>query len=208
MNGPVRGAVVLVHGLYLRGPAMWPLARRLRRAGFVCEILDHGSVGTEPARTLGRLAARAGRLARHGPVHLLGHSLGGLLALALAQREGGWGEGRILCLGAPIQGSAAAAALVRRGLGAVLGRAAPLLSAGVEPVAGAQVGMIAGTRALGLGHWLARLPVPHDGTVAVAETQHPLLAMHRCMPVSHTGLLLHAAVAAVACDFLAGAGQA
>ncbi|ROR29804.1 hypothetical protein [Inmirania thermothiophila] len=45
---------------------------------------------------------------------------------------------------------------------------------------------------------LARLPAPHDGVVAVAETRHPAAWRHETVAASHLGLVLSARAAAAA----------
>ena len=58
------------------------------------------------------------RLERHlaacdGAVHVVGHSLGGMLAVELANRTHVRNCGRIVCLGSPLLGSAAARGLAK-----------------------------------------------------------------------------------------------
>ncbi|MFO1427368.1 MAG: hypothetical protein U1F11_10455 [Steroidobacteraceae bacterium] len=62
--------------------------------------------------------------------------------------------------------------------------------------------MIAGTRPVGLGQFLARFREPNDGTVALRETRLPGTTDHLVLPVSHTGMLLSARVAEQCGQFL------
>jgi hypothetical protein len=65
------------------------------------------------------------------------------------------------------------------------------------------LGVVAGTRVFGLAALLAgRLPGPSDGAVMVAETRVPGAADHLTLPVSHSGMLLSAAVARQTVAFL------
>ena len=193
--------VLLVHGLWNAAWWLAPLAWRLRRLGFVVQTFGYPSIvgGPEPA-----LAALAGRLRDGPPTHLVGHSLGGLLALE-ALRAGDFpGVRRVVCLGSPLRGSGAARGLrAHRGAAWTLGRAAPLLRDGCAQWEGAaEVAMVAGTRAIGFGRWFARFDGPSDGTVAVAETRLAGLADHCCVDASHSGLLLSPAAAAQVVCFL------
>ncbi|GAB2490501.1 alpha/beta hydrolase [Arenimonas alkanexedens] len=187
----------------MRGLTMLPLARRLRARGFSTEIFDYASLLHGPAPSVDRLAARL--LARPGgPVHLVGHSLGGLVALETASSWHGLPPGRIVCLGSPLAGSGAARGMARSHLGGLLGRSARLLKSGLYQLPqDREVGVIAGSRASGMGKLFGRFEGPNDGTVAVWETRLPGLTDHRVLPVSHTGMIFSTAVAALVASFLA-----
>jgi pimeloyl-ACP methyl ester carboxylesterase len=198
-----RERVILLHGIWMRAPTLWWLERRLRKAGFDTRRFDYASVFGAPARAVAALRERL-RDAGPGPVHLVGHSLGGLVAIAACCDAPDLPPGRILCLGSPLAGSAAARAVDRwPGLRALAGawRQGLLQGAAALP-AGREVGVVAGTRSVGLGALLARLPRPHDGTVAVVETRVDGLADHLAVDASHTGMLLDPVVAAAATRFL------
>jgi pimeloyl-ACP methyl ester carboxylesterase len=197
-----RPAVLLLHGLWMHRPALLPLAWRLRRAGFEVRTFGYASLAEREARVLQRLDAV---IAAHPGVHLVGHSLGGLYALAAASARPE-AVGRVLCLGTPIAGSAVAervSARAPRWAAAVLGHSRARVLAGVPawPV-GLQVGMLAGVLPRGLGQWSGALSPPHDGTVRLVETRVAGLADHRSVAVSHSGLLVSAEVAGMAAAFL------
>lgn len=194
--------MVLLHGVWMRGLTLWPLARRLHAAGFRPEVFDYASLWRGPAPAVDRLALRLYALGP-GPVHLVGHSLGGLVAIEAAAHYAGLPPGRILCLGSPLAGSSAARGMARWGLDRWLGRSRTLLKAGLHGLPGGrEVGVVAGTRAAGLGGLFAGFEGPNDGTVAVWETRLPGLAAHREVHASHTGLVLSREVAALAAGFL------
>ena len=86
---------------------------------------------------LARLERRIREWPGSGPVHLVGHSMGGLLAIECARAHPELPIGRILCLGSPLAGSSTAAGVAARGpLGRVLGRAVHLLRAKQQVVEG------------------------------------------------------------------------
>ncbi len=140
-------------------------------------------------------------------MHFVGHSLGGLVVLQLLARQPPARAGRVVLLGSPIRGSAAAARLARHPLARrLLGRAPEAgLVAGIgdERDWDREIGMIAGRAPVGLGGPLGGLPRPHDGTVAVEETRAPWLTDHLTLPVSHFSMLFSRRVVAAVCRFLA-----
>jgi pimeloyl-ACP methyl ester carboxylesterase len=196
--------IILLHGLWMRGFALALLHRRLADAGFEVDRFDYMSVVSSQERIVERLHAC---MAKYGPapVHLVGHSLGGLLALQACRDAGDLPPGRIVCLGSPLKGSAAARGFAGFGHGgeALLGHNRELLEHGMDCWDGVrEVGMIAGRVPIGLGAMLAHMEGEHDGTVAVAETRLPGLTDHCVVETSHTGLLLSPEAARQAAQFL------
>ncbi len=201
--------VILLHGLWMRGFALAMLHKRLIEAGFRVHRFDYLSVAATQQRILDRLHAQMGDLAADGDaVHLVGHSLGGLLALRACVDDAPLPAGRIVCLGSPLLGSAAARGFAGWGRGGevLLGHNRELLQRGFERWDGSrEVGVIAGRLPLGLGAMLGHLDGEHDGTVAVAETRLPGLADHCVVESNHMGLLFSAEVAQrVGCFLHAG----
>ncbi len=196
-------SVLLLHGIWMGAFQLGVLARRLRAAGFAPESFGYASLGAGPEAALPRLAER---IAAHapGPVHLVGHSLGGLVALEAARVHRGLPIGRIVCLGTPLAGSAAARGLLMMPGGALLlGRSAQLLERGGGALDGGHaVGMIAGRLPLGLGALFGGFDDAHDGSVMVRETEAAGLADHRTIATSHTGLLFSDAAARLTAAFL------
>lgn len=198
-------AVVLIHGLWFSAFILAALARRLRRAGFEVRSYSYPSV------RLG-FRANAERLNRYlqgldaATVHLVGHSLGGLLARALFHHFPDQRPGRIVTLGSPHQGSEAAAHLRRSAFWRYLmGRSVAELLDGVpqgwvRPAR--EIGSVSGTRSLGLARFVYRgLPRPNDGLLTVGESALPG-AGQRALPVSHTGMLFSRRVADEVIAFL------
>ncbi|MFP7722584.1 esterase/lipase family protein [Lysobacter sp. A3-1-A15] len=191
--------VVLVHGLWMPRVSMLPLSRRLVRAGFAPRLFGYSTVAGGPEEAVPRLAA----ILREG-TDVVAHSLGGLVTLTALQREPGLPVKRVVCLGSPLCGSAAAKGLSSRQTFALtLGRSADLLRSGCQPWrGGAQVGMVAGRTPLGLGQFFGGLREASDGTVAVAETRLAGLSDHVTVSASHSGLLLSRVAARQAVAFL------
>ncbi|UNK41814.1 alpha/beta hydrolase [Luteimonas sp. S4-F44] len=200
MSGGLR-RVVLLHGIWMVGLTMRRFARRLEAMGFAPEIFGYPSVTGGPQAAVDGLLAQ---LRRDGPAHLVGHSLGGLVALQALAQAPELPVGRVVCLGSPVCGSGAAAALSRLPISRLyFGRSADILLDGcADWPPQAEVGMVAGQVPRGLGALFARFDGPHDGTVAVAETRAPGLADHVVVEASHSGLLFSAQAVAQTAAFL------
>ena len=193
--------VVLIHGLWYGAFSLRPLGGRLARCGWTVERFGYPTIRRSLDRNADALHEAIGGRA----VHLVGHSLGGLVALRMLERHGATtAPGRLVLLGSPVRGSAVARRMAKwRGLDRLIGRAAGPLNEGVRHAPpGWQVGVVAGTRGLGAGRLIQRLPRPHDGTVAEAETRLADETDRLLLPVSHTGLVLSPAVAGAIDRFL------
>lgn len=194
--------VILVHGLWVPGAVMQPLAARLAGAGLRCRVFDYAG----RARPLEANVERLARFARAaGPAHFVGHSLGGLVVLAALEAERSIEAGRVVLLGTPARGCFAGRRLARNAVGRwMLGETAPLWREGgaarwrrPEPL-----GVLAGTLPLGLGRALGPLPGPSDGVVCVEETAVEGMTERIVLPVSHSAMLVSARVAASTASFL------
>jgi pimeloyl-ACP methyl ester carboxylesterase len=193
--------VLLVHGLLNADWWLRPLAKRLRGAGFETELFGYASVLGGPERAIPRLAER---LRGGGFDAVVGHSLGGLVALEALRAAPDASVARVVCLGSPLRGSLAARGLAaRRWTKPLLGRSASLLQGGLEGWGGsAQVGVVAGDVARGMGRLFARFDGGSDGTVGLDETRMPGIADHCVVHSSHTGLVFSRDAVAQAAHFL------
>lgn len=193
--------VVLLHGIWMRGFAMGMLARRFRAAGFQTRVFEYASLAHGADRSAERLAQVLNEEARAGgPVHLVGHSLGGLVALLATVDQAL--PGRTICLGSPLLGSEAARR-VAKFASWTMGESGSRLVAGLEHWAGPrEVGVIAGRLPYGLAQVLGGFGDDNDGTVRVAETQLPGIQDHLVLPASHSGLVFSQEVADASVGFL------
>jgi pimeloyl-ACP methyl ester carboxylesterase len=204
----MRTAVVYVHGLWLSGLEGTLLRRRLAQSlNAETYAFSYSSVRSGIAANAQALAKFLGGL-RTDTLHLVGHSLGGLVILNLFERpEGAWlPRGRIVLLGSPLNGSLAARNLARVPLGrAIMGRTAAeeLLVSRAHRWNGArELGVIAGDLGFGLGRLVGTLGSPNDGTIRVEETEIEGAADRVVLRVSHSGMLFSAAVARATGSFL------
>jgi pimeloyl-ACP methyl ester carboxylesterase len=139
-------------------------------------------------------------------LHLVGHSMGGVIIYNLFQKPVPLPPGRILLLGSPLQGSETARALASLPFGkAILGRgiAEQQLDSSHRRWEGArELGIIAGSTSFGLGHLVKMFDSANDGTVLVEETRLDGASDHIVLAVTHTGLLLSEEVARQGAQFL------
>lgn len=193
--------VLLVHGLWMHAPVLYYWKKELGKAGFAVEYFSYKSLLHSPEKSYARLREVA--LAQPN-THIVAHSLGGLIAVnALAAAEF---KGQIICVGTPLAGSQVVRHYASTPLGALAGRSAALLCAGLQQIPdGLQVSAIAGTHSKGLGRVFHRFSEPNDGTVALSETKILGLSQHLTVHASHSGQLFSKEVVNKAIELLANA---
>ena len=190
--------VVYVHGMWMPGEEMLFVKHHLEtHFGFAGRLFRYPSVRGSLDENAELLAKFVGKL-DSADVHLVGHSLGGVLALRMLALNPEAKPGRVVCLGSPLSGSRAAEIVHRTDWGsAILGRTISegVVSEAANEWAGnvmkeREVGSIAGTTSVGLGRLVANFKESNDGTVAVAETRLTGLKDHICMPHSHSTMVV------------------
>lgn len=196
--------VVFVHGLWMNGLETLWIRRRMQSRGFAPRAFRYASLHASVEQVVDDLSAGLARLPP--PVHLVGHSLGGLMLLKLFELRPDQPPGRVVLMGSPASGSHAAQSVAQWTIGpAVLGPLALAELVRAAPRRWTQsrdLGVIAGSGRLGLGRLVCELPEPNDGTVAVEETRIEGMTDHVVLPVTHTGMLVSAAVAQRVARFL------
>ncbi|OGA23803.1 MAG: hypothetical protein A3H34_01505 [Betaproteobacteria bacterium RIFCSPLOWO2_02_FULL_67_19] len=194
--------VIVLHGLWVPGLVMSPLAARLALEGFRCHLFRYAGRG----HPLEANAERLLRFARErGPAHFVGHSLGGLVILEALAATPAVAVGNVVLLGTPARGSFAGRRFAGHRFGRwLLGRSESLWRersaicwTRTEPL-----GVIAGTMPLGLGRALGRLPGSNDGVVCVEETEVEGMRDRVILSVSHSAMIVSARVAAQTAAFL------
>jgi len=200
-----RTLIVYVHGLWFTGREGFLLRRRLARS-LSAETLAFGypSVNATLAANAAALGRYLGGL-RADTLHLVGHSLGGVVITRLFDDPPALPPGRVVLLGSPLNGSQAARGFARwPGAGRLLGHSMrDVLDSAPRDWGGErELGVIAGVSPRGLGRFVARLEAPHDGTVTVAETLLPGTTDRIEMPVSHSRLVFSEPVARQVVAFL------
>jgi pimeloyl-ACP methyl ester carboxylesterase len=199
-------AVLYVHGLWMTGVESVWLRRRLERErGYRLQVFRYASVSAPLTRIVAAL--RDSIAAIEAPrVHLLGHSLGGLLIQRCLERYPMAQAGRVVFLGTPAAGSRAARSLAQVPWGRGLLGAASAEELLVEQPrrwdSARELGIIAGTMPFGFGRLLLEFGEDNDGTVALSETRLAGATACLSLPVTHSGMLWSARVAREAGSFL------
>jgi pimeloyl-ACP methyl ester carboxylesterase len=198
-----RPAVVLVHGLWLGGWVMQGLRLGLSRRGYAAHAFAYPSMAQSLDEHARRLAARIGELPQP-VIHLVGHSLGGLVILRCLRNHGERRIGRIVLIGTPVRACMAGRRLEQLAAGKrLLGASREIWRSLPEPFRPrCELGVIAGSRPWGLGRMLMRLPGTNDGVVRLEETETAGMRDRVVLPLSHSGMLVSARVASEVAAFL------
>lgn len=199
-----RATVLLVPGLWMPAFSLLIQGKRIERCGFHVEAFSYASVLALMTTHAGALAARVAAL-EVDTIHLVGHSMGGLVILKTLAEYRDPRISRVVLLGPPFHGSAAGRALGSIALGRLLLGESHALWTQEEQVPAprdVEVGVIAGTRPAGLGALLGVLDRPHDGVLMVSETRIPGMNDHITLKVSHAEMLFAPSVGRQVCAFL------
>ena len=201
---PEAPAVLAAHGLWNTGLEATLLRQRLARRGFTVRQFHYRSMTATIEDAIADF--RAAVLELPPPVHLVGHSLGGLVVLRLIDLNPGLPIGRVVLLGSPVNGSASARGVMRLpGASFLFGPLADAELLRPEPRVwrhSFEIGVIAGSHPMSFGRLFNSLPEPNDGTVTVEETRLEGATEHRVLPVSHTGMMLADSVVSETAEFL------
>lgn len=186
--------VVFVHGLWMTGFDQWWLRRGVARHGYCVKQFTCPTLRCDVKQNAARLNDFLLKQdARFETIHLVGHSLGGLVIRQLFHDYPQQRAGRIVTLGTPHNGSTIAQIFDSSHIGQLLLGKSRLhgLLGGMPPWQGErELGVIAGTRDHGVGRLCCQLPAPNDGTITVEETRLQGMTDHIELPVSHSAMLL------------------
>ena len=193
--------VVLLHGLARTPKHMRPLETALRNNGFEVINIKYPSrkYSIEVLTDKIQLQLSDRLLLKNTPVHMVGYSMGGLLARAWIHRYRPERLGRVVQLAPPNHGSEVADFFKQNWLFRTFyGPAGQQLGTKVNlqlllgPV-DYELGVLAGNRSIDpFSSWL--IPGADDGKVSVKSTRVLGMRAHRVLPVSHTFFPRHAEV--------------
>ena len=197
--------VILAHGLWMSGLELGVLRHRLEKEhGFSTIQYSYASVTESMADHVCGLRELAQKQTCER-LHLVGHSMGGLVIYNLLESTDDLIPGRAVLMGAPVQGSCVAAGIARWPLGRIALGCARESIAPEAPRSwkgNREIGVIAGSVSIGLGKLFADVTPQSDGTVLVEETQLNGAADHIVMPVTHSSMVFSASVAEQIAAFL------
>lgn len=187
--------IVLVHGLWNRGWTMMAVAKRLKARGHNVAVYSYPTRSDDLDGHANGLRAFL-RTIKSEQVHLVGHSMGGLVILNMLSRFDDLPPGRIVLMGTPVKGSSAVKRLEKLpGQKFMFGKARQNLLQGFQHTPKErETGVIRGTRALGLGRIAGAPGEPNDGSVAVSETELEGMKDSVDLDVAHTQMLVSAEV--------------
>lgn len=202
----MKQAVVLVHGIWMPGFDMGVLRHRIKACGYEVRLFHYHSIIRCPHDNACRLNQYL-KTINAETIHLVAHSLGGIVLLHLFQHWPAQKPGRVVLLGTPVAGSMTAKKTASHFVTRLfLGRSveAGLLGDAPQWRNDRPLAMISGTRGIGVGTVLTqnKLNKPNDGTVALSETE--MLASHHRITIrcGHLALLYRKQVALWVCEFL------
>lgn len=184
--------LVLLHGIWMYPVVMSWLAHQLRQLGYEVLTPGYASVHNTPAQNAKALHAYLQRTVTNERLHIVGHSLGGLVALHLIDQFNDLPPGRLVTLGSPVAGSYIAR-MVKPWplLGMAFGNSMEggLSGQGIPVQCQREWGAICGTLSVGLGSPFLIGQGVHDGAVCLSETEHPAQKARLCLAVTHTTML-------------------
>ena len=198
--------IILVHGLWMKGPELSYIRYKLWRQGYKIYQFHYASIFKTPEENADKLFEFISKI--DVPViHFVAHSLGGIVVEHLLDKYELNQSGRVVLIGAPINGSAVAAYLSKtKYLKYLLGKSIIKGLLGDAPNWNykRKICVIAGTKGIGIGKLLAGkiLQQPNDGTVNLHETQLTRADEFHEIPRSHFLLLVSNKVINIIVDFL------
>lgn len=180
------------------------LRQRLGGLGLPCFCFSYSTVQRDLTSNSQALAKYLASFSA-SKIHLVGHSLGGVVILKMLQEQKYSVPGRVVLLGTPIAGNSAARQLSNRPLfNKILGLCVQqLLNEAPLPMPPRhEIGIIAGRKSLGLGRLFVTLTQPNDGVVTTEEARSDVAQGFIVLNVSHSGMLFSSQVAEQTLCFL------
>lgn len=198
-------AVILVHGIWMKGIELFYLRFMLRRQGYRVYQFHYASLLKTPEQNSEKLFQLASKL-DEPVIHFVAHSLGGIVLSHLFDKHEIKQPGKVVMIGSPIKGSALAKYLQQKKyMKYLLGKSVikGLLGDNPEWKSKRQLSVIAGTKRLGVGMLLAKniMQLQSDGTVNLEETRVDDADEFHVVPYSHFSMLWSHDVAEKIKDF-------
>jgi pimeloyl-ACP methyl ester carboxylesterase len=187
----MKPVVIVVHGLYLHTFCMQHWQAHLRAAGFDVVGFNYQSMSQDLSVAARKLAQFITALP-NATIHCVGHSLGGLLIMQMLHEFPQPRVQRVVLVGSPYRQAHVPLSLASHTFGRfILGKAMRQWITQPEfALPNMEIGVIAGSRPFGLGRLVAPgIVKPHDGTVAVVETEVTGMKDKIVLPVTHTQML-------------------
>lgn len=184
-------AVVLAHGLWMHRWSMSPIARYLKDNGYNVYRFGYKTTTMPFEFNVQKLQAFVNSLEEE-TVHLVVHSMGGILSMRAMPKIRK--NGKLVMLGSPINGSSVAKEMKKKKwCGWMLKHASEPLENGItSPTVLRESLMISGTSgSIGIGRIITKLEEPHDGTVALVDTEADWINYQETADTNHFRMLFH-----------------
>ena len=194
---PMTGtAVILVHGIFRSSQSFMKMQRKIEDAGFSAVRFDYPSTQVDIVRAAEYLHQVIQSLDGIEEIHLVVHSMGGLVVRAYLRKHHDPRIQRMVMLGVPNQGAQVADKFQSRLLyKAILGPAGQQLVSNSQaliaelPIPPFEFAIIAGGRGNATGGINPLLSSDNDGTVTVDSTKLPGAADFMLVPCLHSFLM-------------------
>ena len=202
--------IVFVHGAVVNGWEMVLLRFRLRQLGYKTRLFQYHSMTVGLDENVKRLKTFITQT-EGDVVHVIGHSMGGVLTRLAFERDPDPRPGRLIAVGSPFLDCWIGHRVICWGdwCSSLLGRTVyDHIRRSRDPVwrGGRDLGVLAGTYPFGIGRVFPDLPKPSDGVVLWEETRLQGLKDHVTYRINHFGLLLsQRCTAQMACFLATGA---
>ena len=211
MDRNKKEVIVLVHGLWMKGPELFYIRYKLWRQGFKVFQFYYPSIFKAPEENAAALYQFIANIDAD-VIHFVAHSLGGIVVSHLFHNYEIKQSGKVVMIASPLNGSAAAAYLNKKKfLKLLLGKSIikgllgdapkwnPKKWNGKRPIC-----IVAGTQGIGAGQIFARrvMHKQNDGTVNLHETHLDHADESHEIPRSHFLLLVSNKVVNIIIQFL------
>lgn len=206
MDKNEKEVIVLVHGLWMKGPELFYIRYKLWRQGYKVYQFHYASLFKTTEENSSKLYQFVSTI-DESIIHFVAHSLGGIVVNHLFQHHEIKKNGKVVMIATPLNGSAVAAYLSQKKyLKYLLGKSVVKGLLGDAPSWSykREVCVVAGTKGIGLGYLLANsvLQAPNDGTVNLHETRLERANESHEVPRSHFLLLVSNEVVKIIVKFL------
>jgi pimeloyl-ACP methyl ester carboxylesterase len=203
-----RATIVFVHGAIVRGWEMRLLRKRMQRLGYRVRQFRYRSMMLGLDENVRRLRKFL-RETDGDVLHVVGHSMGGVLIRQAFEHDPDPRPGRLIAIGSPLLDCWVARRFLRvhRWVGRLLiGRTvADHIARPADPTwrGSRDLGVLAGTFRFGIGAIFKTLPSPSDGVVLLDETRLQGVRDHVDYRLNHFGMLFSRRCAVQVARFLA-----
>lgn len=190
-------AIILVHGIWMKGPELFYLRFKLWRQGYRVYQFHYPSLFQSPEQNAERLNRFVVKV-NEPVIHFVAHSLGGIVVTHFLNKFEMTKNGKVVFMGTPINGSGFANHMSKNFiLKYLLGKSKnALISKKNKWYSNKKLCVIAGTKSIGMGRVLARkeMQQQNDGTVNLDETRIEQADKFYVVPHSHFSMLWSADV--------------